>query len=114
MTGYLDPYSLSFALYGAEKVHFAVPNRPGPEPAILGMSRGGDAVASPKHNTTLRAVAVLYAAGRESPLELQIFPNCNARIRLPLDAFSDYAFRQFEFDPSAPGKMPEWIERSPT
>jgi hypothetical protein len=111
-SNYLDPYSLAFALYGPEKIHFAVPNDPRLKPQTLGMSRGGDAVATPTQNTTLSAVAVLDGPAQGVVPSLRIFHNCNARIPLPPNAFEGYPFREFDFAPPAPGRMPEWIERS--
>lgn len=111
-TNYLDPYSLSFSRYGPEKMHFAVPTDPSLEISALGMSRGGDAVATPKHNTTLSAVAVLDGTAQALSLDLRIFHNCNAATPLPLNAFAEYGFRQFEFAVPRSGTMPTWIERT--
>jgi hypothetical protein len=76
-------------------------------------NRGGDAVATPMHNTTLSALAVLDGTAQGLNLDLRLFHNCNAKIPLPLDAFAEYGFRQFEFAPRTPGTMPEWIEQFP-
>lgn len=110
-TNYLDPYSVSVSLYGPEKINIDVPADPRGEPIVRGMSRGGDAVATPTHNTTLSAVAVLDGPAQGVSMDLRLFHNCNAKIRLPLVGFSEYGFRQFEFAVPTPGTMPEWIER---
>lgn len=110
-TNYLDPYSLSFSLYGPEKVHFAVPKDPREEISSLGMTRSGDAVATRQHNTTLSALAVLDGTAQGVNPDLRIFHNCNAAIPLPLNAFAEYGFRQFEFAAPKPDAMPTWIER---
>lgn len=112
-TNYLDPYSLSVALYGPEKMHFAIPADPNLEISALGMSRGGGAVATPKHNTTLSAVAVLAGTAHGAQPDLRIFHNCNAAIQLPLSALAEYGFRQFEFAALTLDTMPIWIERTP-
>jgi hypothetical protein len=108
--GYLDPYSLSYCLYGPEKVHYAVPSDPSVDTIDLGMSRGGRSVATARHNTTLSALGVLRRFGVGTSSDLEVFHNLHAAIPLDTALWAHHKVRQFRFDVKTPGEMPEWID----
>jgi hypothetical protein len=109
-TAYLDPYSLAYCLYGAEKIHFEVAPNPADDIDMLGMSRGGGSVATSEHNTTLSALAVFRWSGQATPGGLDVYHNIHAAIPLKLAEPVKHGIRQFKFEASEPGRMPDWME----
>lgn len=110
--GYLDSDNIAQCLYGAERYHYVVPDyeanpqETGPE--LIGVSLGGRRIATPEHNTTLSAVAVLRSGGSAGQLSMAVFHNCYAAIPLPPESFSLPNVTHFVYRSSVPGAIPEW------
>lgn len=107
---YLDPYCISFSMYGPEKVHYDVPQDPRAEIQYRGMSRGGNSVATKNENTTLSAVGVLYEYGPANKPHMDLFHNFHASVPLDRPACAHVGFRQFEFAQPTEDQMPVWVE----
>lgn len=107
--GYLEGDCIAQCLYGAERIHVAVPTDRRGEPRMLGASLGGRRVATQKHNTTLSAVAVLQFSRSADKLSLSVFHNTYAAMPLKLEQFRASDVRHFVFQAEHPGELERWV-----
>jgi hypothetical protein len=107
---YLDPYSLSFCLYGPERVHFAVPKDPAVDPWVLGSSLGGGRTFTATHNTTVSAVAVLQQRGEGGSVALSVYHNIYAALPLEPTWLRGPEIDHFSWIADDPSLLPTWRE----
>lgn len=105
-TGAIAPHDVLVAMYGEERVEFAVAHGPshGARRArfVVGGNRGVDRCA----NTTLSAIGVL--SGHPQGAHLDVYHNCHAALPLAPDWLRGARVRHFAVTPPRDGAFHEW------
>jgi hypothetical protein len=108
LRGFTDPLQMMSAMYGLHEVVFTTSHSPAAQ--LLSASRrlGGSRRLTPKHNTTVSAVAVLFE-GPEGPY-LVVYHNRFASNPIPPGVLWRPRILQRSIRDVARGKFPEWVE----
>ncbi len=104
----LDSYAVRVALYGIETILITSNVAPEGGAEVLGRWHGSRRKVSPKHNTTLGAVAVVRE--KDNGLCLDVYHNMFARIPLSPDLLRLPSVKHYALEAEPYGKFPDWIE----
>ena len=104
---YTDPYDIRAAMYGLEQHCFIVPKHPSDRSFFGDKKLGPKQGMTEQHNTSISALGVI--SGSLEMLELTIYHNVYARVRLPPECFRTHGMNQFSLVEAVPGKYQEWV-----
>ena len=107
VAGHIDPYNIRVAMSGLEQVHIAVPRNHYEEPYTTGMSYGPKRQMTETDNTSISAIAALYATGPED-LKLSMYHNKHASVPLDPSVFGKYGIPQYVLEEEVAGRTSGW------
>jgi hypothetical protein len=110
--GHIDPYNIRVAMCGLEQVHIAVPQDPSESPYATGMSYGPKRKMTESANTSISAIAALYATGPDE-LKLSLYHNKYASVPLDPDALSKFGITQYILREHVQGETSGWEKIEP-
>ncbi len=107
-----DPYHIRVGMYGIDTFILTVPKDFQQSPHIIDRRFGSKRRMTPKHNTSISAVGVIYLdppGSLESP-RLAVYHNVFAEIPLPTEYLRPFGVKQFTLPEVMSGKYQEWVE----
>lgn len=104
-----DPQYIKIGMYGIEQIKIAVSPDPDFDPFVNDQGFGPKRKLTPKHNTTLSAVAVIYGPS-ENDLSLDIYHNVHAKIKLRPEFINGPNVKHFTLKGKEPGELQDWVE----
>jgi len=104
--GFTDPINMMAAMHG--DYEFVLSYFQGGEVAITDRRLGGKRKLTPKHNTTVSAICVIFE-GPSGPY-LVVYHNPFAANRLDPSILRQPGNVQFRLDTKEPGEFPKWVE----
>ncbi len=107
VAGHIDPYNIRTAMCGLEQVHIAVPQDPSESPYATGMSFGPKRKMTETANTSISAIAALYATG-PNELKLSLYHNRYAGVPLDPDVFRRCGITQYILEEAVEGETAGW------
>ena len=112
VAGHIDPYNIRVAMSGLEQVHIAVPRNPSEEPYTTGMSYGPKRKMTETDNTSISAIAALYAT-EPNDLKLSLYHNKHAAIPIDSKEVGKYKIDQYILEEEVEGKTSGWKKVEP-
>ncbi len=106
-----DPDQILVAMYGLVNLWFSVPRDRQVRPFLSGTRFGPKQKMTPKDNTTISALGVIYMKPRgdlQVPC-IDIYHNWHAQIPLPPECLRPYGIEQFSIAEAASGKYHDWV-----
>jgi hypothetical protein len=98
-------------MYGLETLIFSVPTDRQVRPFLSERRFGPKQLMTPKHNTTISALGVIFmkpCGALEFPC-IDIYHNRYAQIPLPSEWLRPYAIEQFCIAEAVPGQYQDWV-----
>ena len=104
----LDSYAIRVAMYGIETILITSNVAPEGGAEVISRWHGARRKVSPKHNTTLSAVAVV--SEKDNAICLDVYHNMFARIPLSPDLLRLPSVKHYALEAEPYGQFPDWIE----
>lgn len=110
--GHLDPYNIRVAMCGLEQVHISVPKDMNEKPYSTGMSHGPKRKMTENANTSISAIAVMYAVNRDN-VKIDLYHNKHAAVPLDPNTVAGYGIDQYFLDDGPDVATSEWRKYEP-
>jgi len=101
-----NEYELKVAMFGLDSIVMSVPDSMNNMPEILGKKSGPKKKLTPNHNTSISAVAVLTE--NSGALDLTVYHNHHAAIKIPPTVFKKVGCQQFILSNNNRNEFPSW------
>lgn len=104
----LDPYQLKVAMFGIDTTVMSVPDSMNDMPEVLEKKSGPSKKLTPSDNTSISAIAVLTE--NSGTLDLVVYHNPHATIRIPPAVFKKIGCPQFMLFEGNRNEFPSWMQ----
>ncbi|MDD9819169.1 MAG: hypothetical protein OXU61_13720 [Gammaproteobacteria bacterium] len=102
----LNEYEMKVAMFGLDSIVMSVPDSMNNMPQVLDKKSGPKKKLTPSHNTSISAVAVLTE--NSGALDLTVYHNPHAAIKIPAGVFKKIECQQFMLSNNNRNKFPSW------